>query len=193
MKNFYRKTKQKYFEKPENLKEKEKLLKMEDFYKRHFESSEEKVKKISLENLQELKEEGITTENFLDYLCQEHKLLLHGSIHKISGDKLKSSKKKIFASNKAAIAIMKSLYSGGNVNLEYPYFISEKRPLVLKIHIPPDGKLIKASKGFVYVVDGAGFKNSPKGSWQFVKKAEEVEFNAVVETEDNDFQYPVDF
>jgi len=43
------------------------------------------------------------------------------------------------------------------------------------------------------VVNRVGFKNSPKGSWQFVKNVEEIEFNAVVETEDGDFQYPVDF
>lgn len=120
------KIEQKDFEKLENHEEKEKLFKMEDFYKKHFKSSEEKVKKISLKDLQELKKVGVTTENFLDYLCQKHRLLLHGSIHKISGDKLKSSKRIIFASNKAAIAIMKSLYSGENVNLEYRYFITEK-------------------------------------------------------------------
>jgi len=99
-------------------------IEQKDFEK--LENHEEKVKKISLKDLQELKKVGVTTENFLDYLCQEHRLLLHGSIHKISGDKLKSSKRIIFASNKAAIAIMKSLYSGENVNLEYRYFITEK-------------------------------------------------------------------
>ncbi len=104
----------------ESPEEKEMKLKMEDFYKRHFESNEAKVKKISLDALRELKEKGITTEKFLDYLCQQHGVLLHGSIHEISGDKLKSSRNKIFASNKAAIAIMKSMYSTVKGSLGYP-------------------------------------------------------------------------
>lgn len=172
---------------------KEMELKMEDFYKRNFESNEAKVKKISLDALRELKERGITTEKFLNYLCQKKGVLLHGSIHEISDDKLKSRWNKIFASNKSAIAIMRSMYSNVNVNLEYPYFITEKDPLVLKVHTPPDGKFVKTDKGFIYIIDGTGFKNEPEGSWQFIKETGEVEFGVVVETESDDFKYPVEF
>lgn len=166
---------------------------MEDFYKRHFEEGEAKVKRISVEALRELKEKGITTEQFLDYLCQNHGALLHGSIHEISDDKLKSRWNKIFASNKSAIAIMRSLYSNVSVNLGYPYFINEENPLVLQVHAPPDKKFTKTEKGFIYIVDGAGFKNEPEGSWQFIKETDEVGFGVVVETEDDDFKYPVEF
>lgn len=166
---------------------------METFYKKFSESGGEGVKKISLEQLQELKEEGITTENFLDYLCQKNGLLLHGSIHEIADDRLKSDWKKIFASNKSAIAIMRSLYSNVNVHLEYPYFFDKDNPLVLKVHTPPSGKFISKEKGFVYIVSGEGFRNEPEGSWQFIKETDEIEFGMIIETEKDDFKYPVEF
>ena len=86
---------------------------------------------------------------------------------------------------------MRSLYSNIDVNLEYPYFISEDSPLELEIHTPPDGKFVSIKKGFIYIVDSTGFRNDPEGSWQFVKEGEEVGFLTVVETEKNDFKYPV--
>jgi len=166
---------------------------MEDFYKKFSESSEKGIQRISLEQLRELKEKGITTENFLDYLCQKHGQLLHGSIYEIVDGKLKSGRKNIFASNKSAIAIMRSLHSNINVNLEYPYFLDKDNPLVLKIHTLPNGKFSSKENGFVYVINGEGFKNEPKGSWQFFKETGEVEFSMVIETEKDDFKYPVEF
>ncbi|NCA94011.1 MAG: hypothetical protein EOM84_02405 [Sphingobacteriia bacterium] len=166
---------------------------MEGFYKKFSETSEQGVKIILLEQLRELKEKGITTENFLDYLCQKQGVLLHGSINEMGDDKLKSGWKKIFASNKAAIAIMRSLYSNLNVKLEYSYFFDKDNPLVLKVHTPPDGKFINKENGYVYIINGEGFQNEPKGSWQFLKKVEEVEFGMIVETEKADFKYPVEF
>lgn len=169
---------------------------MESFYKKFFDTPEKGIKRITLEQLRELKEKGITTENFLDYLCQKYGLLLHGSIHEINGNKLKANLKKIFAANKSAIAIMKSLYSNKtenqSINLEYPYSINADNPLILKIHTTPNGKFIHKENGYIYIVNGEGFKNEPEGSWQFIKEADEVEFNIVVETEDNDFEYPVE-
>lgn len=166
---------------------------MDSFYKEYFESDDTKIKKISLENLKELKEKGITTEKFLDFICQKYGMLLHGSVNDITDEKLKSHHGKIFASDKSAIAIMRSMYSNTNVNLEYPYHVTEENPLVLKVHTPSDNKFIKVDRGFVYVVDRAGFRNEPKGSWQYVKEGNEVIFSDVVETENDDFKYPVNF
>lgn len=167
-----------------------KETKIEDFYNKYFNSNKDVIK-LNLEELQELKREGITTEQFLDYVCQEKGLLLHGSIHQVEDDKLTSKNNKIFATNKSAIAMMRSLYSNKDVNLEYPYFIDGKNPLVLKIHTKADGKFIKANRGFVYIVNSDGFKNDPEGSWQFIKETNEVDFIAVIETESDDFNYPV--
>lgn len=165
---------------------------MESFYKKFSETSEQGVTRVSLEKLRELKEKGITTEKFLDYLCQKQGVLLHGSIHEIVDGKLKSGWNKIFASNNSAIAIMRSLYSNTNVNLEYPYFFGKDNPLVLKVHTPPSGKFISKENGYVYIVNGEGFQNEPKGSWQFLKEVDEVPFGVIVETEKADFKYPVE-
>jgi len=169
----------------------DKTINIESFYKKYF-GSNKKVVELPLKALRELKKEGVSTEQFLDYLCQKQGLLLHGSIHQAKNGKLTSKSNKIFASNKSAIAIMRSLYSNADVNLQYPYFIDDKNPLILKIHTPANGKFIKKDAGFVYVVKSDGFKNEPKGSWQFVKETEEVDFIAVVETENNDFTYSVE-
>ena len=166
-------------------------IKIEDFCKKYF-GLKEKSKRLSSEVMQELKKEDITTEQFLDYLCQKQGLLLHGSIHEIKHGKIKSNYNKIFATNKGVIAIERSLYSNVGVNLQYPYFISKENPFVLKIHTKDDGKFIKKDKGFVYVLKNNGFKNDPKGSWQFVKESSEADFVAVIETHDKDFTYPVE-
>jgi len=77
--------------------------------------------------------------------------------------------------------------------MEYPYFINKTDTLVLKVHTPSDGKFIKTNKGFVYIIDNNGFKNEPEGSWQFVKEMGECKVTTVVETENGDFKYPVEF
>ncbi len=148
----------------ENLDKREKELEMGNFYTKNVEAAESENKRISLEALAELKEKGITTENFLDYICQKHGKLLHGSIHEISEGKLKSNQGKIFASNKSAIAILKSIYSNRNVELEYPDFINKETPLELTIHTPENGAHMKNEEGFIYLLDGEGFRNDPEGS-----------------------------
>ena len=160
---------------------------METFYEKFFETDEAEIVKISLETLKELKEQGISTERFLDYLCKKHGVLLHGSTHEITDDHLKSRFDRIFASDKAAIAIMRSLYSNRDVNLQYPYTITEEYPLELTIHTPPDGTFIKIDRGFIYLVDNSGFVNEPKKTWQFKRFTKEVKIRAVIETEDDDF------
>ena len=168
----------------------DKTINMESFYKKYFGSNKEVIE-LPLKALQKLKKEGVTTEQFLDYLCHKHGFLLHGSIHQIKNGKLTSKNNKIFVSNKSAIAIMRSLYSNVDVNLQYPYFINDKNPLILKIHTQ-DGKFIKKDAGFVYIINSDGFKNEPKVSWQFVKETDEVNSIAVIETENDDFIYPVE-
>ena len=170
----------------------EKELNIEKFYKNYF-CIDKKDIKISLELLLKIKNAGISTEQFLDYLCQKHGFLLHGSIHEIKNGKIKLNYNKIFASDRAVVAIERSLYSNVGVNLQYPYFINEENPFVLKIHTKSDGKFIKKDKGFIYILDRNGFKNEPEGSWQFIKESREVNFIAVIETENNDFTYPVEF
>lgn len=134
----------------------------------------------------------VATEEFLDYICNKYGFLLHGSIHKIKNGKLTSKNNKIFATNKAVVAIARSLYSNAGVNLQYPYFINNENPFILKIHTQPNGKFIKKDVGFVYVLKSDGFKSDPKNSWQFIKENNEIDFIAVIETKSNDFKYPVE-
>lgn len=88
MEKFKPKTEQCIPQPSEKSLDEEKKLIMEDFYKKHIESVENGVKKITLDDLKELKEMGITTEEFLDFLCRKKGLLLHGSVHEISDNKL---------------------------------------------------------------------------------------------------------
>lgn len=165
---------------------------IEEYLKKFLESLQEGVKKITLDDLGELKELGVTTEQFLDCLCSSRNFLLHGSTKEIIESKLRPQGGRVFASNRAAIAIMRSIYSNLNVNLDYPYFISSDSPLELKINTGPSGAYVEVDKGFVYLVDGNGFRNDPEGSWQFVKESEDVPFRAIIETEKSDFKYPVE-
>jgi len=163
----------------------EKLL--EKFYEKFFENNKN-VEIISLEQMRGLKEKGINTELFLDYLCQKHNLLLHGSTHKLLGEELIPNREgKIFASNKAVVSIMKSLYFKKDASLEYPYFIDAD--FYLKIHVPSGRKFAAKKKGYIYVLDSQGFKNEPNGSWQFIVENSKVKVKVIIETERDDFQY----
>lgn len=113
-------------------------------------------------------------------------------MYEIATGQLQSKQKKIFASNKSSIAIMRSLYSNINVNLEYPYFFDKNNTLILKVHTPPSGQFISKENGYIYIVNDDGFQNEPKGSWQFLREVDEVQFDMVFETEKADFTYPVE-
>jgi hypothetical protein len=176
--------------KPEFKKIESEVEIIEDFCKKYL-NKEEGETKITLEQLKELKEKGITTERFLDHLYQKYGLLMHGSIQEIKDGQLKSKNNKVFGSNKSAIAIMRSLFSNVGVNLSYPYFISEENPLILQVRVPSGVEPIIRQNGFVYIVEGQGFVNDPEGSWQYVKNEDDVKIKIVVETEKDDFKYPV--
>ena len=157
----------------------------ENLYQRIIQNPQDRGKIISING------SGISTEYFLDYLCRRRSLLLHGSVHYIEG-KLKAREGKIFTSNRAVIAIMRSLYSNVGVKLLYPYFIDREHPFGLRI-IVPDGKHYESKeKGFVYVVRNEDFKNEPKNSWQFIKEAKELSFEFAIEIGKEDFRYPVE-
>ncbi len=166
---------------------------MEAFYKEIIINNKQKIKRISLNTLQELKEKWITTEMFLDYLCQTHGILLHWSTNEIELNKLKSRKNKIFATNKASIAILKSIYSNKGVSLEYPYEIAKNKPFILKIHTPQNWSFISKEKWFIFCIKkDNSFKKNPNIPWEFIKESEDTEFSVIIETEKSDFKYPVE-
>lgn len=166
---------------------------LEEFYReliQRYKNGEEVFASLQDRSKLKLKKEGIRTETFLDYLSETHSLLLHGSIFRIDG-KLKSRDGLIYASNKAAIAIMRSLYSNVGVTLHYPYFIDEKNPLELEIVVPKGEIYEVKERGFVYVLKNDEFENTPKGSWQFIKETNSLDYLFAIETEKADFSYPV--
>ena len=149
---------------------------------------------IKLEELKELKERGINLEDFLDYICHERRWLMHGSIQKIAeNDRLRSKFGKIYGSNIAAVAIMRSLYSNRNTNLEYPYQVTAEQPFFLNIHFDPETGFIHVPRGYIYLIPrDRTFVNQPAGSWQYVSNSSSKEIRAVVETEEADFTHPVE-
>lgn len=172
---------------------KEQSIVCDNFYEKTINNNQEKIKKLSLNQLQELKEQWITTENFLDYLYQKHGILLHWSTNKIEWNKLKSRKNKIFATDKGSIAILKSIYSNKGINLEYPFKIDEDCSLSLKIHTPEDWNFIIKEKWFIcWIKNSNSFKKNPNISREFIKESEDVEFSIIIETEKSDFKYPVE-
>ena len=145
---------------------------------------------ISLKDLQEAKEAGFSLEDLLNVFCNKNGLLMHGSVKKIpDGDKIKSRLGKIFASDNSAIAIMRSIYSNENVNLQYGYYI-DKNSLELIIHKTQNNPIITES-GYLYLISRNGFANELQGSWQYIDMSDEVEIKFTVETEKEDFKYPI--
>ena len=151
--------------KPKIIKEKVIELILENFYKKYFKLNNNVFKRISLQELEELKKREISTEKFLNYIHQKHGVLFHGSVYKISGNQLRPHHNRVFATDNPAIAIMRSIYSNIGVILEYPDFINEENKLVLKIHTPKNGDFIKTNIGFIYILNKIGFENKPESSW----------------------------
>ncbi len=166
---------------------------LECFFKNHSNSQEQFAKRISLEDLKGLKKEGITVERFLEYVSKSTGFLLHGSIHEIQDGAISARGGKVYGTNNPAIAILRSLYSNEDVNLQYPYYLDEENPLTVKIHTYSEGGYIQKERGFVYLINPEGFRNDPVGSWQFVKEGSKAGIEMIVETEKCDFQYPVEF
>lgn len=167
--------------------------KMDEFYDQMMRNNSEGIVRICADKILDLEKKGIKLESFLDYICSKYGYLMHGSITEIEDHCLKSQFGKVFASDRSAIAIMRSIYSNRNVNLQYPYYYDDDHPLKLVVHTPVDGKYISKDNGFIYLVKKDGFSNEPARSWQFVSNESEVSYLIVVETKKSDFSHPVEF
>jgi hypothetical protein len=149
-------------------------------------------KEITLDDLREMKEQGVTLEQYLGILKSKRGCFFHGSPTKIGLEQgIRPAKEKIFATDEPAVAIMKAIYSNVGVeSLNYPYVISERTPMKLEIEGVQPNTI--GEKGYIYVInEKEGFQNEPKGSWQYIKKGEN-EFVQCIEVEKSDFKYPVE-
>lgn len=150
------------------------------------------IKEIALEDLEEMKDNGVSIEEFLNFINKEKDYLFHGSRVKLDeDDKIKSREGKIYASDNPAIAILKAIYSNRGANLRYPVVISEEYPLELLVNGANDNTV--GENGYVYLIQkDIGFKSTRKGSFEYIKEYSEESFIKRFEVETSDFKYPVD-
>jgi len=148
---------------------------------------------ITLTDLQEMKEKGVTTEMLLNFLEKKYNYLFHGSRNDIPfTEKLLSSEKgKIFASSNPAIAILKAIYLNNAKNLGYPLNLAEDNSnLTLVVNEPKEGTV--GEQGYVYIVsDKDSFEEDSNSNWQYFSKEKEVSFVKKIQVEKDDFKYPV--
>jgi hypothetical protein len=164
--------------------EKEPDLK-EYFYKRFLNKKE-----ITIEDLKEMKESGISLESYLEYLKEKYNYLFHGSRNDISSeDGIKGDV--IFSSSNPAVAILKALYLNNAKNLGYPMNLErDNSNMVLTISEPRSDTI--GNQGFVYVLDSVSFDKDSSSNWQHTAKEQEVPFIQKIEVTADDFKYPVE-
>ncbi|MEK7463687.1 MAG: hypothetical protein AAB610_01000 [Patescibacteria group bacterium] len=151
---------------------------------------------ITLEDLSKLKEQGITTENFLDYLSEKYNFLFHGSRNNLSFSEQITSQGRgvLFASSDPAIAILKAIYLNNAKNLSYPMNVIDNRSnLVLTIEGPEEDTI--GDTGYVYLIENSEeFEKDANSNWQYSKKDQDgkgTKFVKKIQIEKSDFLYPV--
>ena len=138
------------------------------------------IVQITAEQLQ-----GHSTEDFLNQLARKFDCLLHGADWR-AREQVEARTNYIYASNLAVTAIMKALFSEtGETRLKYPFFVNNTSQFKLEIE-NPSGDTIR-ERGIVYAVSKRGFKNHPKGGWQFIRKRKTVPYIAATEVLKEDF------
>lgn len=143
---------------------------------------------------EELKSGGSSTEQALDALVKEYKILLRGSVEEMPDRFVRPTDKgdaRVFATNRACIALLNALFSkDGEPTFEYPYYIDDSHPMQLKIHGINEGTI--RGRGFVYLIaDTSRFFRTPMGSWQYLKHCEKTPYHSKLEVLREDFTYPV--
>lgn len=148
---------------------------------------------ITPADLSEMKEKGISTEMFLDFLGKKYRYLFHGSRNDISlSEQIKSSEGgKVFASSSPAIAILKALYHNNAKNLGYPLNLAEDNSNLTLIVDGPQEDTI-GEQGYVYIIPNTdAFEKDPDSNWQYSSKTG-VTFLKRVQVGKDDFKYPVE-
>lgn len=148
---------------------------------------------ITLTDLSEMKENGISIEMFLEFLRKKHGYLFHGSRNDIpfSGQIKPSEEGKVFASSNPAIAILKALYRNNAKNLCYPLNLAENNSNLILIVDGPQEDTI-GEHGYVYIIsDADAFEKDSDSNWQYSSKTGST-FSKRVQIEKDDFKYPVE-
>src|SRR3989344_5590352 len=146
-------------------------------------------KYISQEDIKPLK-----LEDFLNWLNQEKRYLLHGSGVLIPASEKLISKRKVFhATDDGGVAIIKALFPNnlpGQTNLNYRIDKSGVQEVVLEGN--PTGELMR-EKGYIYILENEGFSNQgTQGIADFEKpwaEGKTQDYLFVIEVEKSDFNY----
>jgi hypothetical protein len=155
----------------------------------YFEEQFKNKKELSLEDLKEMKESGITLENYLNYLHKTKGYLFHGSRtdipleEEITGDI-------VYASSKPEVAILKALYKNNAENLGYPMNI-EPDGSNMRLVIDKPKEDTEGESGFIYVLEDSDFEKDENSNWQH-KSNRKVPCLQKIAVEPEDFNYPVE-
>lgn len=119
----------------DNEKEGDKDM-MNSFYEKHLKEGYENsdMRYLSSDGMKELKDNGVSTEKFLQYVCDVEDVMLHGLTCEIKDASLHSSTK-VFATDVSGIALLKALYTNRGAVLHYPNVIDESHPLILTVEL----------------------------------------------------------
>ena len=151
---------------------------------------------VTIEDLHEMKKQGISTETFLSFFGKKYDYLFHGSRNDISfGEQIKSKTGVIFASDKPAIAILKAIFLNNAKNLGYPLnLLEDNSNLILVIDEPQKDTM--GEQGYVYIISNKeGFKKDSTSNWQYykeIKGGDGVSFIKKIEIEKSDLKYSVE-
>lgn len=148
---------------------------------------------ITLADLFEMKEKGISTEMLLDFLGNKYGYLFHGSRNDIPfSEQIESSEGgKVFASSSPAIAILKALYRNNAKNLGYPLNLAEGNSNLTLVVDEPKTDTI-GERGYVYIIPSTDvFEKDSSSNWQYSSEID-VDFTKRVQVEKDDFKYPVE-
>ena len=99
-----------------------------------------------------------------------------------------------YATDHAGIALLQAVLSNEVPRhldkWAFPLIITPTEPLVVRVVNPRPG--FQRPRGFVYLVDREGFRNSPAASWQWVTTRTDRRVLGRVEVQSREFRYPVE-
>jgi hypothetical protein len=136
-------------------------------------------------------------EAVLEVLVKSHGTLLRGSGATVRPGSLIGLHPKTgwgYATDHAGVALLHAVLSNeAPRHLDkwaFPLIITPTDPLVVRVVNPRPG--FQRMRGFVYLVNREGFRNSPVGSWQWITTRTDRRVLGRVEVQRREFHYPVE-
>jgi len=160
---------------------------LENFCKEYLKPKEDGLIRIYLQDIERIKEQGISLENLLAYIHSETGMLMHGSISQITNGTINSDQRRIFATNAPIIAILKSIFSNKNTNLRYSRNVPPVQQFSFEIHPNKGREYISVNHGYIYLVAPEGFQPALDSNYEFITDLSSVKILGIIETARSDF------